>query len=142
MPEIARMQDRQDKDKAEADRGSGPGKLTKMARAPAGAETGHASPEPAHAAGDSRPEDRQEAGQGPEAEPGTVQQLVAEFLAEQTRQGMDAFGACARAGSWTDVADAQGRLVADSLTRIGRFNLRCGELLLRGMTTVPAAFRR
>ena len=55
---------------------------------------------------------------------------------------MDTFNAFARAVNWTDVAQAQGKLIAGSFLRFSQFNARYGEFLLRGMTATPTLTRR
>ncbi len=66
----------------------------------------------------------------------------AELLGEQTRQSVDTLSAFARAVNWTDVAQAQTKLMASSFVRISQFNARYGEFLARGMTAIPTFSRR
>jgi hypothetical protein len=69
-------------------------------------------------------------------------QDFAELLGEQTRQNMDTLGAFARAVNWTDVAQAQSKLMAGSFLRFSQFSARYGEFLLRGMTATTTLPRR
>ena len=62
-----------------------------------------------------------------------------ELLGEQTRQSVDTFSAFARAVNWTDVAQAQSKLIAGSFLRFSQFNARYGQFLLRGMTAAAAS---
>ena len=66
----------------------------------------------------------------------------AELLGEQTRQSVDTFSAFARAVNWTDVAQAQSKLIAGSFLRFSQFNARYGQFLLRGMTATATSPRR
>ena len=63
-------------------------------------------------------------------------------LGEQTRQSVDTLSAFARAVNWTDVAQAQSKLIAGSFLRISQFNARYGQFLLRGMTATATLPRR
>ena len=65
-----------------------------------------------------------------------------ELLGEQTRQSVDTFSAFARAVNWTDVAQAQSKLIAGSFLRFSQFNARYGQFLLRGMTATAMSPRR
>ena len=71
-----------------------------------------------------------------------VGHAFAELLGEQTRQSMDTLSAFARAVNWTDVAQAQSKLIADSFLRFSQFNARYGQFLLRGMTATATSPRR
>ena len=66
----------------------------------------------------------------------------AELLGEQTRQSVDTLSAFARAVNWTDVAQAQSKLIAGSFLRFSQFNARYGQFLLRGMTATATSPRR
>ena len=70
-----------------------------------------------------------------------VGQAFAELLAEQTRQNMETVSAFARAVNWTEVLEAQSRLMAGSLQRLSQFNARYREVFLRGMTAVARSSR-
>ena len=65
-----------------------------------------------------------------------------ELLGEQTRQSVDTLSAFARAVNWTEVAQAQSKLIAGSFLRFSQFNARYGQFLLRGMTATAASPRR
>jgi hypothetical protein len=66
----------------------------------------------------------------------------AELLGEQTRHNVDTLSAFARAVNWTEVAQAQSRLMAGSFLRFSHFSARYGEFLLRGMTATATMPRR
>ena len=51
-----------------------------------------------------------------------------ELLGEQTRQSVDTLSAFARAVNWTDVAQAQSKLIAGSFLRFSQFNARYGAV--------------
>ena len=68
-----------------------------------------------------------------------VGHAFAELLGEQTRQSVDTLSAFARAVNWTDVAQAQSKLIAGSFLRFSQFNARYGQFLLRGMTATDVA---
>jgi hypothetical protein len=55
---------------------------------------------------------------------------------------MDTLSAFARAVNWTEVAEAQGKLIAGSWLRISQFNAQYGAILLRGMTATAKSARR
>jgi len=65
----------------------------------------------------------------------------AELMGEQSRQSVDTLSAFARAVNWTDVAQAQSKLVAGSFLRMSQFNARYGQFLLRGMTATASSPR-
>lgn len=65
-----------------------------------------------------------------------------DLLGEQTRQSVDTVNAFARAVDWTDIAQAQGKLIAGTLLRMSQFNAHYHELFLRGMTAIPPSPRR
>jgi len=71
-----------------------------------------------------------------------VGRAFADLLGEQTRQGMDTLSAFARAVNWTDVTQAQGKLIAGSFLRFSQFSARYSEFLLRGMTATATFPRR
>jgi hypothetical protein len=71
-----------------------------------------------------------------------VGRVFADLLGDQTRQGMDTLSAFARAVNWTDVAQAQSKLIAGSFLRFSQFNARYSEFLLRGMTATATLPRR
>jgi hypothetical protein len=66
----------------------------------------------------------------------------AELLGEQTRESVDTLSAFARAVNWTEVAQAQSKLIAGSLLRISQFNAQYGQFLIRGMTASRTLPRR
>jgi ABC-type transporter Mla subunit MlaD len=66
----------------------------------------------------------------------------AELLGEQTRHNVDTLNAFARAVNWTEVAQAQSRLIAGSFLRFSQFSARYGEFLFRGMTATATLPRR
>ena len=91
----------------------------------------------AEAADDLYETTRQLAKESPE-----VGHAFAELLGEQTRQSVDTLSAFARAVNWTEVAQAQSKLIADSFLRVSQFNARYGQFLLRGMTATATSPRR
>ena len=117
--------------------------LTRVARATAKASTDVAregvqvAQRTADAAEDLYETTRQLAKESPE-----VGEAFAELLGEQTRQSVDTLSAFARAVNWTDVAQAQSRLIAGSFRRISQFNARYSEFLLRGMTATATSPQR
>jgi ABC-type transporter Mla subunit MlaD len=66
-----------------------------------------------------------------------VSRALAELLAEQARQNVDTVSAFTRAVNWTEVVEAQSRLIAGSLQRISQFNARYRAFFLRGMVAPP-----
>lgn len=69
-------------------------------------------------------------------------QDFAELLSEQTRQSMETLGAFAHAVNWSEVAQAQTKLMASSFLRFSQFSARYGEFLLRGMSATTTLPRR
>lgn len=66
----------------------------------------------------------------------------ADLMEEQTRESVDTLRTFAQAVNWSDVAQAQGKLVTRSFLRIAQFNARYAQSLFRGMAVMPAALRR
>ena len=141
MTKIAHLERKREQDSAVAERNDE--KLTRIARATARAsadvarDSVHVAQSTADAAEDLYETTRQLAKESPE-----VGHAFAELLGEQTRQSVDAFSAFARAVNWTDVAQAQSKLIAGSFLRFSQFNARYGQFLLRGMTAAAASPRR
>ena len=133
MTKIAHLDRKREQDSAVVERNDE--KLTRVARATAKAGADVArdgvqlAQRTADAADDLYETTRQLAKESPE-----VGHAFAELLGEQTRQSVDTFSAFARAVNWTDVAQAQSKLIADSFMRISQFNARYGAFVLRGMT--------
>jgi len=149
MTKIAHLQRKREQDSAVVERNDE--KLTRVARATAKAGTDVAresvevaqgatealAQRTAGAAEDLYEMTRQLAEDSPE-----IGHAFTELLGEQTRQSMDTLSAFGRAVNWTDVAQAQSKLIADSFVRISHFNARYGQFLLRGMTAAPRLARR
>ena len=141
MTKIAHLDRKREQDSAVAERNDE--KLTRVARATAkaGADVARDSVQlaqrTADAADDLYETTRQLAKESPE-----VGHAFAELLGEQTRQSVDTLSAFARAVNWTDVAQAQSKLIAGSFLRFSQFNARYGEFLLRGMTATATSPRR
>ena len=149
MTKIAHLDRKREQDSAVGERNDE--KLTRVARATAkaGADVARESVEVAQSATEAlaqRTADaaeelyettRQLAKESPE-----VGHAFAELLGEQTRQSVDTLSAFARAVNWTEVAQAQSKLIADSFLRFSQFNARYGQFLLRGMTATASSPRR
>ena len=141
MTKIAHLERKREQDSAVAERNDE--KLTRVARATAKAGTDVAresvevAQRTADAAEDLYETTRQLAKESPE-----FGHAFAELLGEQTRQSVDTFSAFARAVNWTDVAQAQSKLIAGSFLRFSQFNARYGQFLLRGMTATATSPRR
>ena len=141
MTKIAHLDRKREQDSAVAERNDE--KLTRVARATAKAGTDVAresvevAQRTADAAEDLYETTRQLAKESPE-----VGHAFAELLGEQTRQSVDTFSAFARAVNWTEVAQAQSKLIAGSFLRFSQFNARYGQFLLRGMTATAMSPRR
>ena len=141
MTKIAHLERKREQDSAVAERNDE--KLTRVARATAKAgadvarESVQVAQRTADAAEDLYETTRQLAKESPE-----VGHAFAELLGEQTRQSVDTFSAFARAVNWTDVAQAQSKLIAGSFLRFSQFNARYGQFLLRGMTATATSPRR
>ena len=141
MTKIAHLDRKREQDSAVVERNDE--KLTRVARATAkaGADVARDSVQlaqrTADAADDLYQTTRQLAKESPE-----VGHAFAELLGEQARQSVDTLSAFARAVNWTDVAQAQSKLMAGSFLRFSQFNARYGEILLRGMTATAMSPRR
>ena len=149
MPKIAHLSREHGQDSASAERTDE--KLTRVARATtqAGADAARESVQVAQSATEAV---AQRATDIAEDLFGTTRKLAeqspefgrefAELLGEQTRQSADTLSAFARAVNWTEVAQAQSRLIAGSFLRFSQFSARYGEFLLRGMTATATMPRR
>jgi hypothetical protein len=149
MPKIAHLSRQPGQDGASAERTDE--KLTRVARATAkvGADAARESLQLAQRATDAA---AHRATDVAEDLYGTARKLAkqspefgrdfAELLGEQTRQNADTLSAFARAVDWTEVAQAQSRLIAGSFLRFSQFSARYGEFLLRGMTATATMPRR
>ena len=141
MTKIAHLDRKREQDSAVVERNDE--KLTRVARATAkaGADVARDSVQlaqrTADAADDLYQTTRQLAKESPE-----VGHAFADLLGEQARQSVDTLSAFARAVNWTDVAQAQSKLMAGSFLRFSQFNARYGEILLRGMTATAMSPRR
>ena len=141
MTKIAHLERKREQDSAVAERNDE--KLTRVARATAKAgadvarESVQVAQRTADAAEDLYETTRQLAKESPE-----VGHAFTELLGEQTRQSVDTLSAFARAVNWTDVAQAQSKLIAGSFLRFSQFNARYGQFLLRGMTATATSPRR
>jgi hypothetical protein len=141
MTKIAQLQREHEQDSAVPERNDE--RLTRVARATAkvGADVARESVRPAQGATDAA-EDLYEATRKSAEESTEIGQVFVELLGEQTRQSVEALSAFTRTVNWTEVAQAQSKLIAGSLLRISQFNARYGDLLLRGMTAIPTLPRR
>lgn len=134
MTKIAHLKSDQDQDNALSERKDE--NLTRVARATAkaGADVVRESAGVAQATADAaqglHETTRQMAKESPE-----VARAFADVLEEQTRQNVETLRTFARAVNWTDVAQAQSKLIAGSYLRFSQFSARYGEFLLRGMTS-------
>lgn len=149
MPKIAHLSRERGQDSASAERTDE--KLTRFARATAnaGADAARESAQVAQSASEAV---AQRATEVAEDLYGTTRKLAeespefgrdfAELLGEQTRHNVDTLSAFARAVNWTEVAQAQSRLIAGSFLRFSQFSARYGEFLLRGMTATATMPRR
>jgi hypothetical protein len=149
MPKIAHLSRGHEQDRASAERTDE--KLTRVARATAeaGADAARGSVQLAQRATGAVTRSATDVA---EELYGTTRKLAeaspefgrgfAELLAEQTRQNVDTLSAFARAVNWTDVAQAQSKLIAGSFLRFSQFSARYGEFLLRGMTATASLPRR
>ena len=149
MTKIAHLERKPEQDSAVAERSAE--KLTRVTRATAeaGADVARESVQLTQKATEAL---AQSATDFAEDGSGTTRQLAegspevgrafADLLGEQTRQSVDTLSALARAVNWTDVAQAQSKLIAGSFLRISQFNARYSEFLLRGMTATATLPRR
>jgi hypothetical protein len=141
MTKIAHLDRKREQDSAVSERDDE--KLTRVARATAKASTDVAregvqvAQRTADAAEELYETTRKLAKESPE-----VGEAFAELLGEQTRQSVDTLSAFARAVNWTEVAQAQSKLIAGSFLRFSQFNARYGQFLLRGMTATASSTRR
>ena len=138
MTKIAHLERNRERDSAVAERNDE--KLTRVARATAkaGADVARESVQhTADAAEDLYETTRQLAQDSPE-----FGRAFTELLGEQTRQSVDTLSAFARAVNWSEVAQAQSKLIAGSFLRFSQFNARYGQFLLRGMTATATSTRR
>ena len=141
MTKIAHLERKHEHDRDVAERSAE--KLTRVARATAsaGADAARESTRLAQSATDAA-EDLRETARKSAEESTEIGRSLVELMGEQTRQSVDTVNAFARAVNWTDIAQAQSKLIAGSLLRISQLNARYGELLLRGMTATPTLPRR
>ena len=149
MTKIAHLERKREQDSAVAERNDE--KLTRVARATAkaGADVARESVQLAQSATEAVD---QSATDVAEDLYGTTRKLAedspefgrdfADLLGEQTRQSVDTLSAFARAVNWTDVAQAQSKLIGGSFLRFSQFSARYGEFLLRGMTAAATLPRR
>jgi hypothetical protein len=149
MPKIAHLSREHGQDAASAERTQA--QLTRIARgtANAGADAARESVQVAQSATEAV---AQRATEVAENLYGTTRKLAeespefgrdfAELLGEQTRHNVDTLSAYARAVNWTEVAQAQSKLIAGSFLRFSQFSTRYGEFLLRGMTATATFSRR
>ena len=137
MTKIAHIKARREQDTSLRERSAE--KLTRIARATA--DAADAAREGAQSVTDAA-EDLRETARKSAEESTEIGRSFVELMGEQTRQSVDTVNAFARAVNWSDIAQAQSRLIAGSLLRIGQFNARYRELLLRGMTATPTLPRR
>lgn len=93
------------------------------------------------AAGGAAADIREAARRSAEATADTGRMLM-EILGEQTRHNMTAAAALARAVNWTEVIDLQRDFIGGSLGRMNRFGECYRQLLWRGTTASPFAFRQ
>ena len=133
MTKIAHLEPKHEQDGAVAERNDE--KLTRVARATAkaGADVARYGVQGAQRTADAA-EDLLETTRKLAEESPEFGRAFTELLGEQTRQSVDTFSAFARAVNWSDVAQAQSKLIAGSMQRISQFNARYGAFLLRGMT--------
>ena len=141
MTKIAHLKREHEQDSAVADRSDE--QLSRVARATAkaGADVASESVQVAQRTADAA-EGLSETTRKLAEESPEVGRAFTDLLGEQTHQSVDTLSAFARAVNWTDVAQAQSKLIAGSFLRFSQFNARYGELLLRGMTATPRLTRR
>ena len=141
MARIAHLERKHEGDSAVTERNDET--LARVARATAsvGDDVARASTRLAQSVTDAA-EDLRETTRKAAEESTEINRAFAEILGEQTRQSLDTVNAFARAVNWTDIAQAQSKLIAGSLLRISQLNASYRELLLRGMTATPTSTRR
>ena len=141
MTKIAHLERKREQDSAVSERDDE--KLTRVARATAkaGADVARDSVRLAQRTADAADDLYETTGQSAKESP-EVGYALGELLGEQTRQSVDTLSAFARAVNWTEVAQAQSKLIAGSFLRFSQFNARYGQFLLRGMTATATSPRR
>ncbi len=141
MTKIAHLERKHERDNAVSERNDE--QLTGVARATAkaGADVARGGAQLAQSTTDTA-EDLSEKTRKLAKESPEVGHAFAELLGEQSRQSVDTFSAFARAVNWTEVAQAQSKLIVGSFLRFSQFNARYSQFLLRGMTATATSPRR